>query len=328
MQAILSGKSGFGQRLLERNLIGIRHCFSYCYWVRIFKRLNLKLINESSKTKIVNNLLVASLAIYGISQKRFDLSESTLFDQLVTELLAPIQEGVAKSRKSLSSFWDNYILIVNTSKENTVLKKQISRLESDLTGMEEIRKENLRLKRLLSYSDDMSQQRVMAQVVGWDSANEFKVIRLNKGKNHGIQVMSPVITDHGLVGYIYRVTANYSDVLTILDQNNRVDVMVERTRTHGIVEGVFNFKCTLKYIMRNEQVEVGDKLITAGVGGIYPKGIKVGMITDISKENFGMTLSIEVIPSVDFDKLEEVLVLVPQSNTAAVTSAPSTEKKP
>jgi rod shape-determining protein MreC len=288
----------------------------------------LKLINESSKTKIVNNLIVAILAIYGISQKRFDLNEPTLFHQLVTEVISPVQAGLASSKKSLSSFWDNYLLIVNTSKENNVLKKQISRLESDLTTMEEVRKENLRLKRLLSYSDEMSHQKVMAQVVGWDSANEFKVIRLNKGRKHGIKAMAPVITDHGLVGYVYRVTDNYSDVLTILDQNNRVDVMVERTRTHGIVEGVFNFKCALKYIMRNEPVEVGDKLITAGVGGIYPKGIKVGMITDITKENFGMTLSIEVIPSVDFDKLEEVLVLIPIDQETKEVPVAVQEKKP
>ncbi len=283
----------------------------------------MKLINESSKTKIVNNLMVAILAVYGISQKRFDLNETTLFHQLVTEVISPVQEGLASSKKSLTFLWENYLLIVNTSKENNVLKKQISRLESDLTTMEEVRKENLRLKRLLSYSDEMSHQRVMAQVVGWDSANEFKVIRLNKGRNHGIKVMAPVITDHGLVGYVYRVTDNYSDVLTILDQNNRVDVMIERTRTHGIVEGVFNFKCALKYIMRNEPVEVGDKLITAGVGGIYPKGIKVGMITDVTKENFGMTLSIEVIPSVDFDKLEEVLVLIPTEVASASAVSPA-----
>ena len=299
----------------------------------------MKLINESSKTKIVNNLMVAVLAIYGISQKRFDLNETTLFHQLVTEVMAPVQEGLASSKKSVTFLWENYLLIVNTSKENNILKKQISRLESDLTTMEEVRKENLRLKRLLSYSDEMSHQRLMAQVVGWDSANEFKVIRLNKGKNHGIKVMAPVITDHGLVGYVYRVTDNYADVLTILDQNNRVDIMIERTRTHGIVEGVFNFKCALKYIMRNEPVEVGDKLITAGVGGIYPKGIKVGMVTDITKENFGMTLSIEVIPSVDFDKLEEVLVLIPTelaantvqeiipSPASTLTPAPTLEKK-
>ena len=278
----------------------------------------MKLIQESSKTKIVNNLIVGVLAVYGISQKQFNLSDPSLFHQIVTEVVSPVQEGLASSRKNLSSLWDNYLAIVNTSKENTILKKQISRLESDLTSMEEMRKENLRLKKLLSFSEEQSHQKIMAQVVGWDSANEFKVIRLNKGTRHGIKAMSPVVTDHGLVGYVYRATENYSDVLTILDQNNRVDIVVERTRTHGIVEGVFNFKCALKYIMRNEPVEVGDKLITAGVGGIYPKGIKVGMITDISKENFGMTLSIEVVPSVDFDKLEEVLVMIPVENSTQV----------
>lgn len=271
----------------------------------------MKIINESSKTKIVNNILVAFLALYGISQKRFNLEEPSLFHQIVSEVISPVQEGLASSKKNLSSLWENYLLIVNTSKENSILKKQISRLESDLTNMEEMRKENLRLKKLLNYTDEMTHQKIMAQVVGWDSANEFKVIRLNKGTKHGIKVMSPVITDHGLVGYVYRATDNYADVLTILDQNNRVDSVIERTRSHGIVEGVYNFKCALKYIMRNESVEVGDKLITAGVGGIYPKGIKVGMITNISKENFGMTLSIEVVPTVEFDKLEEVIVLVP-----------------
>ncbi len=279
----------------------------------------MKLINESSKTKIVNNFIVGILAIYGISQKKFNLDEPTLFLQIVTEVVSPIQSSLANSKKNMSSLWENYLMIVNTSKENTVLKKQISRLESDIFTMEEMRKENLRLKRLLNYSEEMGHQKVLAQVVGWDSANEFKVIRLNKGTVDGIKVMSPVITDSGLVGYVYRATPNYSDVLTILDQNNRVDVVVERTRTHGIVEGVFNFKCSLKYVMRNEPVEVGDKLITAGVGGIYPKGIKVGMITDISKENFGMTLSIEVVPSVDFDKLEEVIVLMPLVENTVVT---------
>lgn len=281
----------------------------------------LKLINESSKTKIVNNVLVAILAIYGISQKSFVLGESSLFHQLVTELVSPVQEGIASSKQNISSLWDNYIQIVDTSKENFILKKQISRLESDLTTMEEVRKENLRLKQLLKYSEGVAPHRVLAQVVGWDSANEFKVIRINKGTKNGIKVMAPVITDQGLVGYVYRATPNYADVLTILDQNNRVDVLVERTRTHGIVEGVFNFKCALKYVMRNEPVEVGDRLITAGVGGIYPKGVKVGIITDITKENFGMTLNIEVVPSVDFDKLEEVIVLLPEDedNSAKVS---------
>ena len=81
--------------------------------------------------------MVAVLAIYGISQKRFDLNETTLFHQLVTEVMAPVQEGLASSKKSMTFLWENYLLIVNTSKENNILKKQISRLESDLTTMED-----------------------------------------------------------------------------------------------------------------------------------------------------------------------------------------------
>ena len=88
--------------------------FSYSYEIRkIFKGLSLKLINESSKTKIVNNLMVAVLAVYGISQKRFDLNETTLFHQLVTEVISPVQEGLANSKKSLTFLWENYLLIVN-----------------------------------------------------------------------------------------------------------------------------------------------------------------------------------------------------------------------
>ncbi|MBY0518410.1 MAG: rod shape-determining protein MreC [Bacteriovoracaceae bacterium] len=286
-----------------------------------------RIVSESSKIKIINNLLVLVFALYGISQKRFDLEEMTLFQKIVVEVVAPVQKGLSSGREELVSLIDNYVRIVNTSKENAFLKKKIDRLENDLFQMEEIRRENFRLKQMLSYSEDIGQSKVLAQVIGWDSANQFKVLRLNRGSNDGIKVMSPVITHLGLVGYIYRVGTNYSDVLTILDPNNRVDALVERTRTHGIVEGVFNYHCSLKYISRTDPVEVGDKLITAGVGGIYPKGVKVGMVTDIDRETTGMTLGVEITPSVDFHKLEEVLVLLPKTDasTAQTSTEPSVE---
>jgi rod shape-determining protein MreC len=277
-----------------------------------------RIVSESSKVRIINNLLVLGLAIYGLSQKRFDLEEMTLFQQLVVEVVAPVQKGLANSRQEMGNLVDNYIRIVNTSKENAFLRKKIERLEDDLFQMEEIRRENFRLKQMLNYSEDIGQEKILAQVIGWDSANQFKVLRLNRGANDGIKLMSPVITHMGLVGYIYRVGPNYADVLTILDPNNRVDAISERTRTHGIVEGVFNYRCALKYVSRTEPIEVGDRLMTAGVGGIYPKGIKVGMITDIDRETSGMTLGVEITPSVDFRKLEEVIVILPRPQVTAL----------
>lgn len=281
------------------------------------------MVSESSKVKIVNNLFVLVLAIYGLSQKRFDLEEMTLFQRLVVEVVAPVQKGLTQSRLELDNLVNNYVRIVNTSKENEFLRQKIERLESDLFQMEEIRRENFRLKQMLNYSEDIGQEKILAQVIGWDSANQFKVLRLNRGSNDGIKLMSPVITHLGLVGYIYRIGANYADVLTILDPNNRVDALSERTRTHGIVEGVFNYRCALKYVSRTEPIEVGDKLMTAGVGGIYPKGIKVGMITDIDRETSGMTLGVEITPSVDFRKLEEVIVILPRATVTAQAELPA-----
>ena len=125
---------------------------------------------------------------------------------------------------------------------------------------------------------------------------------------------SPVITRNGLVGYVFRLTPNYADVLTILDQNNRIDALVMETRTNGIVEGQSGFKCILKYVSRTEKLEIGQEIITAGLGEIYPKGIKVGKISKIDKENFGITQKVEIEPSVDFHKLEEVVVLLPSAS--------------
>lgn len=273
-----------------------------------------RLITETSKLKIINNLLVMLVAVIGISSKQFDLDEMTMFQSLLVEVVAPIQKGVVTTQESFASMVDNYLRIVNTNKENLYLKKRMEELENDIFQMEETRKENLRLKQMLSYSEELPYEKIMAKVIGWDSANQFKVLRINKGEQDGIKVMDPVITQKGLVGYVYRVGYNYADILTILDPNNRVDALVERTRTHGIVEGVFNFKCALKYVNKNEQIEIGDKLVTAGVGGVYPKGIKVGLVSQMDRETSGMTLNLEITPSVDFNKLEEVLVLKAKGN--------------
>jgi len=278
-----------------------------------------RFLNESSKIKIVNNLIVLVLAIFGLAQKRFDFEKMTFYQKILADIISPMQQGISAGQKSINHLYDDYMRIVNTNQENTNLKERLAQLENDLFNLEEVRRENFRLKQMLSYSEELSQKKILAQVIGWDSANQFKVLRLNKGSLDGIQLMSPVITHKGLVGYVYRLTKYYADVLTILDSNNRVDVIVERTRTHAIVEGIYNFSCTLKYVNKNEPIELGDRLITAGVGGIYPKGIKVGIITEIERETTGMTLGVEVTPTVDFHKLEEVLVLLPLNNVNAAS---------
>lgn len=265
---------------------------------------------DSSRWKLLFNVIVGAYALYGFAVQDYKVSNTSLFKSVLMEVLAPIQRGTLSFKEQVSSTIDHYFLIVNTSKENTELKKEVKTLENRIFSLSEVKKENQRLKQLLEFGREIPRKKVLAQVVSWDSSNGFKVLRINKGKNSGLKEMSPVITMTGLVGYVYRLSANYADILTILDQNNRVDSIVAETRTHGIVEGESGFKCHLKYVNRTEKLELGYEIITAGLGEIYPKGIKVGKITKIDKENFGITQRVEITPSVNFHKLEEVVVLI------------------
>lgn len=276
---------------------------------------------DSSRWILVNNFVVGVIALYGVAVQNYQVGDTSFFQKALVETLAPIQRGTLSIKESLAYTVDHYVTIVNTSKENVDLKKRVEELNNQIFTLKEVEKENVRLKELLEFGKEIPRKKLLAQVVSWDSSNEFKVLRINRGSNDGLMLTSPVITRNGLVGYVFRLTPNYADILTILDQNNRVDSLVVGSRTHGIVEGQSGFKCVLKYVSRTEKLEVGQEIITAGLGEIYPKGIKVGKISKIDKENFGITQKIEIEPSVDFHKLEEVVVLLPgESSHQAIQS--------
>lgn len=265
---------------------------------------------DSSRWTLFNNVIVIVISLYSFAMQNYKTEQVSFFQNFLIEILAPLQQGTTSVQNSISDTFDHYIKIVNTSKENVELKQQIASLENKIFSLDEIEKENARLKQLLEFGRVIPKKKVLAQVVSWDASNEFKILRINKGENDGLKVLSPVITMNGLVGYVYRLSSSYSDILTILDPNNRVDAIVARTRTHGIIEGDNNLSCKMKYVARTETLEEDDTIITAGLGEIYPKGIRIGKIVSIDKKNMGITQKIKVKPSVDFQKLEEVVVLI------------------
>lgn len=269
---------------------------------------------ESSRLKIILNIVILLASIYGVSKKEYTVSQSTTFETLMMDSFAPLQRSIQYIRGSLEYTVNHYVFLVGTSKENVELKANVARLENDLFKMRELERENNRLKELLKFGEEIPREKVLAQVVGRDANSNFRVLRVNKGKNDGIKLYSTVVTAEGLVGYVYRVSRHFSDILTILDQNNRVDSIITRTRSHGISEGYSNYKCIMKYVTRTEPIILNDVVITAGLGNIYPKGLKVGTVSKIERESYGITQLVEVTPSVDFSKLEEVIILVSGEN--------------
>ncbi len=258
---------------------------------------------------LINNIVCFALCIVVATRHQWKPGELSFFDSIVLELFASLQEGASGVKTQSSQLIDHYFFLVDTRKENEKLRHEIAILNEQLFEKQSLVDENQRLKELLNFGDELKFNRVMAQVIGWDIANEFRVLRVNKGSKHGIRPRMTVMTAAGLVGYTYQVAPNYTDILTVLNQNNRVDVLVQRTRAFGVIEGAGSHYGVMKYVERNQVIEEGDLLITAGYGDLYPKGIRVGTVQRIRKDDFALTQDVRIKPLVDFQSLEEVLIL-------------------
>lgn len=198
--------------------------------------------------------------------------------------------------------------------ENQSLRRENIELNSKLKEIKEYREENERLRRLLAITDEYeSFETVAARVAGYETDNWFSYITIDKGTSSGIEISDTVITADGLLGQVTEVGKNWAKVSTIINAEGSAGVRITRNGEIGIVEGDATLskskKCKLGYLTANASIIAGDILKTSGLGGIYPPGLPVGKISDISKDNMGRLDYAVIEPFVDFDKLYEVIVI-------------------
>ncbi len=218
-------------------------------------------------------------------------------------------KAISSGLKASQDLGRHYIYLVNLSKENEALKQEIHQLRFEKNQLLEVALENKRLRDLLQSKQRLKAAAVPAEVVGEDSSSWFRTILINKGSEDQIAQGMGVITKEGIVGQVFKVSARLAQVLLIIDHRSNVDVLLRRTRAKGILKGEAEKLCQLKYLSRLEEIEVGDEVVTSGLGGIFPKGLKIGVVKSVEKKSYGMFQKVMVAPKVDFGKLEEVLVL-------------------
>jgi rod shape-determining protein MreC len=208
--------------------------------------------------------------------------------------------------------------LIETAEENNYLKHQLS-LEIEKNNLwVETELSNQRLRELLRFQKIMVETVMPAEVIGHDPSSWFKSIIIDKGIGDGIKKGLAVVVPEGIAGQVIEVSEGYSKVLLIIDQNNAVDTLVQRTRARGIVTGGSTDLCILKYVLRKDDVKVGDILISSGLDGVFPKGLRVGSVSGVVRRNSGIFQEVTVTPFADFEKLEEVLVVLnPTQHTFA-----------
>jgi len=225
------------------------------------------------------------------------------------EVSGPLLRIIGKPGEFARYMFNNYIGLVRTNRENADLHNRLARLQMENQKIPQLEHENKRLKTILNLMEQRPKTMIAARVVGEDIKNWFKCIILDKGKSSGITIKMPVITPSGLVGQVVETDRWVTKVMVINDTNSSVDVYVEGRNTRGILEGTGQTVLKLKYIRKNDEIEIGDKLITSGKDGIYPKGLATGIVTTVNRGKPGIFSEIEVMPFNNFNILEEVLVL-------------------
>lgn len=232
------------------------------------------------------------------------------YDRVIVGLTSPIQTLISATLDGIVSVTQNYLFLFHTRRENRELLDENRRLLTTIVQLKEAEQENLRLRKLLNFQEFLNLKTVAARVIAKDVSTEYRAIRINQGERAGIKANMAVLTSEGIVGRVLRTTETTADVLTVLDLLSGVDGVIERSRVRGVVEGMTDELCQMKYVLRTDDVQKGDLIVTSGIGGIFPKGVPVGTVSDFDPRTWGVSKKVEVVPSVDFSKLEEVLVMV------------------
>ncbi len=253
-------------------------------------------------------LFIVSLSLFARDvEKR---KQYNIFDRLFLELFSPPLKFSTRLINRSLMLWDKYFFLVNLKKENSLLKESLRKLEIENMLQRESALENRRLRKLLSFKKKFSYKILPAEIIGRDPSSWFKTILVDKGITSGIFRGAGIITPRGIVGKIINVSGNTAKALLITDVNSSVDALVKRTRARGIVEGNSENSCKLSYVLKTEDIKTGDVIISSGLHGIYPKGVLIGKVSGVVKNRPGFFLFIQVKPSVDFSKLNEVLIVL------------------
>jgi rod shape-determining protein MreC len=256
-------------------------------------------------------LLLIALVLMSLRVKQRKGVE--FLDALMMELCSPFQKGSTFVIKTVQGVFEEYIFLIHLQRENGMLKQKVIELQQENHLMREVALSNERFQKLLEFREKISSTVIAAEVIGQDPSSWFKSLTINKGEKDKVQKGMAVISPEGAVGQILKTAPHHSTVLLITDYNSAIDTIVQRTRAKAIVEGKGENQCQLKYLLRTEEVAIGDIVVTSGLNGNFPKGLMVGEIRKVERVSQGSFQYAELVPSVDLTKLEEVLIIIESS---------------
>jgi len=257
---------------------------------------------------------IITLVLLVLAAFSFKLGNNPVSNAVGT-VISPVQDFFSTAFKGVKNTVENIFDSDDNAKENKKLKEEIASLKAELRLLDGYKTENEQLRSMIDLKESRTDfNSIGANVIGKKVDEETSIITLDKGKKDGVGLNSVVFVPEGLVGVVFEVNTNFCKVKTIFDAESSVSAICLRSGDMGIAEPVdtetTGGKCSLNYLNRGAKTVIGDIIETSGTGGIYPRGIMIGKITEIKEDSRNLTLSAVLETEVNVTGLDRVLVSV------------------
>lgn len=269
----------------------------------------------------IDNILSVVLLVSTLVWFRNSINVPQENDHIETAILyssSVMQSGVHRMADVVTSVWDRYFWLVNVEQQNEKLLQENLHINEQILLMNNQKNDIAQLEKLLSFKQSISEKTIGARVLYSSLNTHFTVVQIaieyDAELSHQIDVGFPVLSSDGIIGKIYKVYGNYSEVLLATDPRFSIDVFVERTGDRGILMGQGKDRAyisTMKYLENDKDIRKGDRLITTGVGTLFPKNIAVGEVIDVRIQEDTLFQEILVEPFAKFSLLDRVIVVIP-----------------
>jgi rod shape-determining protein MreC len=242
------------------------------------------------------------------SRTRWAGETRTLFERSVMTIFSPVPRTVNWIGGSAEDMYHGYLDMRRAVGENLALRRKVASLTTENVKLRQTESDLRRLRNLLHYSEQFNMQTSLAHTIMIDTSGRFKAIIIDRGSADGVEINDAIVNANGLIGRVVLTTADMAKVQLVTDNNSAIGALIERTRRQGMIRGDGTQTIEMHDIPVLADVKPGDRVLTAGIDGIYPKGIPVGTIVR-ADQGPNLFKNIAVRPLVDFGTIEEVIVI-------------------
>ncbi len=268
-------------------------------------------------------LAAASVVSMAVDRRAGGVGDLSGWGSAALDVAVPVQKMIAMPADVIREAWINYVDLLDVRDQNDQLRDRLAALEEENLQLREALVASGRLQRIAEMRESFEIAMLPSQVVGADASPWFRSVLVDRGRSHGVRPGMPVISEDGLVGLVRATSGRAAKAALLLDRQSAVDGTIQRSRARGMVRGRGTDALEFEFVARDHDVRVGDMVITSGLGGVYPKGLRIGVVTSIEELGTQLMLKATLQPSVDFHRLEHAFVMLRRGPTMELLHGPA-----